>query len=95
MAGSESDETRALLDETQKPSSFSSGISNAIRPVRLLSNRQRMSRGTSNDGFIQEINNADEPTACVPATKYGDLEHIQSLKSSFIPENKSLSKKVK
>ena len=95
MAGSESDETRALLDETPKPSSSSSGISNAIRPVRLLSNRRRMSMRTSNDGFFQEINSADEPTLYASAIKYGYLEHIQSLKSSFIPENKSLSRKVK
>lgn len=95
MADSEADETRALLDETPKPSSSSSGISNRIRPVRLLSNRQRLSRGTSNDGFSQEINNADGPTSYVPATRYGYLEHIQSLKPSFIPENKSLPKKVK
>jgi hypothetical protein len=95
MSGSEADETRLLLDRTQTPSSSSNNIPDSIRPIHILTSSQGTSGGSSNDTFVKEMDTIEKVTPPNRPTNYGYLEHIQSLKSSFTPKEKSLSKKVR
>jgi hypothetical protein len=95
MSDSEADETRLLLDGTQNPSSSSNNIPDSIRPIDFLTSSQGASGGRSNDTFVKEMDTIEKATSPPRPANYGYLEHIQSLKSSFTPEEKSLSKKVR
>lgn len=95
MDESGTDEIKVLPEKTQKRSTSDNDIPNPSRPVRFLISRQRASRGNSNVAFAQEAEMVDELTSHRPPTKYGYLEHIQSLKSGLVPDDKSISKKAK
>ncbi len=95
MSGSEADETRVLLDKTQKPLSSISTIPDPVRPMHFLTSSSGASSTHSNGAYIQEMDTVDKSKSSNRPNNYGYLEHIQSLKSSFTPEDKSLSKKVR
>jgi len=95
MDDSRPDKTRVLPEKTPKQSSFSTNAANPARPIRFLIDRKRAARAKSNAAFVQEMETVPESTSHAPLTKYGYLEHIQSLKSSLTPEDKSLPKKVR
>ncbi len=95
MDDSGSDKTRVLPEKTRKRSSFSNNAPNPARPIRFLIDRQRAARANSNVAFVQEMDSVHESTSHASSTNYGYLEHIQSLKSTLTPEDKSLSKKVR
>jgi len=95
MDDSESDETRVLPKKTGKRSSLSGDAAHPARPIRFLINRQRAARAHSTVPFVQKMDTIDKFASITRPTNYGYLEHIQSLKSSITPEDKSLPKKVR
>ncbi len=95
MDDSTPDKTRVLPEKTQKPSSFSGDAPNPARPIRFLINRQRAARANSIVPIVQKMDTIDDLVSTTRPTNYGYLEHIQSLKSSLTPEDKSLTKKVR
>jgi hypothetical protein len=95
MDDSSTNEVRVVPEKTRKQSSLSSNNSNAPRPIRFLINRRRTTRGNSNAAFAQEMETVEDSTSSTALTDYGYLKHIQSLKPLFIPEDKSLPKKVR
>jgi len=95
MDGSGPDNIRVIPQNTRKRSSFVGNNPNPDRPMRYVLGHHRTSRGSSNAAFAHEMNTIDEQTSSAPPTTYGYLEHIQSLKSSMTPEDKSLPKKVR
>ncbi len=95
MDDSNTNEVRVLPEKTRKQPSFRSSSLNPARPIRFLLNRRRTTRGNSNAAFSKEMETVDESTPSTPLTNYGYLKHIQSLKPLFIPEDKSLPKKVR
>jgi len=95
MDDSGPDEIQVLPEENPKPSSFSSNTVHPTRTIRFLTSRQRALRGNTNATFAKEMETFDESTSSVPPTNYGYLAHIQSLKSSMTPDDKSLPRKVR
>jgi hypothetical protein len=89
------DEIQVLPEKNRKRSSFGNDTANPARPIRFLIGRQRAKRGNSNVAIVQEMETFDESKSSVPSTTYGYLAHIQSLKSSMTPEDKSLPTKVR
>jgi hypothetical protein len=95
MDDSECDKKQVLPDTSQKRSSFISHAPNPARPMRFLMSRRRAARGKSNVAFAQDMDIINEPKSNAPATTYGYLAHIRSLKPKFTPDDKSLPKKVR
>jgi hypothetical protein len=95
MGDSSPNEVRVVPEKNRKQSSISSNNPNPTRPIRFLINRRRARKGNSNAAFTQEMETVEESTSSTPLTNYGYLKHIQSLKPLFIPEDKSLPKKVR
>ena len=86
------------MDKTivdQKRSSFDANVLNPSRPIRFLMNRSRLGRQRGTVAAEKEMETIDERTSYAPATHYGYLEHIRSLKPLLTPQDKSLPKKVR
>jgi hypothetical protein len=95
MDDSGRDDIQVLPEKTRKRSAFDNRTLNPARPIHFLAARRRTRNGNGNVAFVHEMKTTDESTSSAPSTTYGYLEHIQSLKPLFTPDDKSLPKKVR
>lgn len=98
MNTTQSNDSETTPRKPQKKSSFSSAAPNPSRPVRYLVHARRQNRSKSNVAFVEEETDQIDETETEPPrqeTNYGSLAHIQSIKPSFTPDDKSLPKKVR
>ena len=93
----QTDDLEEIPKKPRKKSSFSSATPNPSRPIRYLVHARRQNRSKSNAAFVEEETNEidDESESSNQTTKYGYLEHIQSIKPLFRPDDRSLPKKVR
>lgn len=98
METPQTDDLEIIPKIPRKKSSFSSATPNPSRPIRYLVHARRQNRSKSNAAFVEEETNEtdeSEPEPSNQMTTYGYLEHIQSIKPLFRPDDKSLPKKVR